>query len=344
MSHEIGRYDSGAFNEPAWHGLLKVKGDYFTKEFALDPNGANVGWRVGVMPLQVPVVMPDGTTKIVIVPDYQMTYREDLPADNPYRYLAPVGGRYTPIQNADAADMAESIAEASGACFASAFSMKNGRKVVFLLKLPETVRALDDTLETYLMVCNTHDGTKVLEAILTNVRVVCNNTYTMAIGGAENVWRIRHTDNATTRIDEAKAVLGLVRNFNEKFGDAVTELAQKKVNDAFVDAYFKALFPINPNGKFSTRTLNIRNTVRSLYEGGMKGANMDAIKGTRWGLVNAVTEYVDHKRTIRVTKGRDFAEARADSLLFGSGATLKQTAFNLAVNADTLLEEAMVSN
>jgi len=344
MGHGIGSRDTGVFNEVAWHNLLKVKGDYFTKQYALDKDGGGLGWMVGCEDIRQSVIMPDGTNKVVIVPGYQMTVRLDLPLDDPFRYLAPVGARYVPIQNADAADMAEAIADASGACFASAFSMKNGRRVIFLLKLPDNIRALDDTLETYLMVCNAHDGSKVLEAVLTNVRVVCKNTYVMALQGADNVWRIRHTDNATNRIEEAKTVLGLVKNFNEKFGDVITDLAQKKVNDAFVDAYFKALFPVNPKGKFATRTLGIRQTVRDLYDGGQKGSDMDAIRGTRWGLVNAVAEYVDHKRTIRVTKGRDFAEARADSLLFGSGAALKRTAFNLAVNADELLQDVLVSN
>ncbi len=49
---------------------------------------------------------------------------------------------------------------------------------------------------------------------------------------------------------------------------------------------------------------------------------MVSAKGTAWGAFNAVAEYVDHVR------GSDELEKRANSLLFGSGAALKQAAWD----------------
>ena len=45
-------------------------------------------------------------------------------------------------------------------------------------------------------------------------------------------------------------------------------------------------------------------------------------RGTAWGLVNAVTEYVDHHRRARSS------DYRLDSAWFGQGATLKQRAMH----------------
>ncbi len=39
-------------------------------------------------------------------------------------------------------------------------------------------------------------------------------------------------------------------------------------------------------------------------------ADLDAIRGTRWGALQAVTAYHDHHATIRRTAGRSVAEAR----------------------------------
>ena len=50
------------------------------------------------------------------------------------------------------------------------------------------------------------------------------------------------------------------------------------------------------------------------------GAELQAAKGTAWGLLSAVTEFVDHRRRAR---NRD---NRLDSAWFGMGAAIKQKA------------------
>ena len=49
-------------------------------------------------------------------------------------------------------------------------------------------------------------------------------------------------------------------------------------------------------------------------------------------MLNAVTEYVDHNRTTRITEARKMYtpwQARVESAVFGSGATLKTNALDL---------------
>ncbi|MGO4611896.1 DUF932 domain-containing protein, partial [Variovorax sp. 2RAF20] len=62
--------------------------------------------------------------------------------------------------------------------------------------------------------------------------------------------------------------------------------------------------------------------VLSLYDGHGRGAELEAAKGTAWGLLNAVTEYVDHERRARSS------EYRMDTAWFGQGAVIKQRALN----------------
>jgi len=65
--------------------------------------------------------------------------------------------------------------------------------------------------------------------------------------------------------------------------------------------------------------------VLSLYDGHGRGAELEAAKGTAWGLLNAVTEYVDHERRARSN------EYRMDTAWFGQGAVIKQRALNTAL-------------
>jgi len=52
---------------------------------------------------------------------------------------------------------------------------------------------------------------------------------------------------------------------------------------------------------------------------------MESARGTAWGLLNAVTEYVDHEKRARSS------EYRMDSAWFGQGAVIKQKALNAAL-------------
>jgi len=56
-----------------------------------------------------------------------------------------------------------------------------------------------------------------------------------------------------------------------------------------------------------------------------RGAELSAAKGTAWGLLCAMTEFVDHERRARN------AEYRLDRAWFGQGAGLKRRALDLAL-------------
>lgn len=55
------------------------------------------------------------------------------------------------------------------------------------------------------------------------------------------------------------------------------------------------------------------------------GAELPGARNTAWGLVNAMTEYVDHHRRAR---NQDY---RLDSAWFGQGALLKRRALDQAL-------------
>jgi hypothetical protein len=61
--------------------------------------------------------------------------------------------------------------------------------------------------------------------------------------------------------------------------------------------------------------------VYSLYSGSGMGADLSSANGTAWGLLNAVTQFVDHERRAR---SQDY---RLDSAWFGQGAAIKGKAY-----------------
>ncbi|EMC3962600.1 DUF932 domain-containing protein, partial [Pseudomonas aeruginosa] len=83
----------------------------------------------------------------------------------------------------------------------------------------------------------------------------------------------------------------------------------------------------SPRGQQAEVVPNIRamQKVESLYQGRGRGSSLESANGTAWGLLNAVTEYVDHERRARSN------EYRMDSAWFGQGAQIKQRALDAAL-------------
>jgi hypothetical protein len=62
--------------------------------------------------------------------------------------------------------------------------------------------------------------------------------------------------------------------------------------------------------------------VFALFNGAAIGSDIAGVIGTRWGMLNAVTELVDHER------GRS-DNTRLESAWFGTGAAIKNRALEL---------------
>jgi hypothetical protein len=93
--------------------------------------------------------------------------------------------------------------------------------------------------------------------------------------------------------------------------------------DAAVEI-FNRLLDIDPDSAPSTRTQNNHDSLMQLFRRGTGNEGR-----TAWDVFNSVTEFVDHQRTIRLTDGRNRAEARFESAVLGSGDDLKAKAYDL---------------
>ena len=102
-------------------------------------------------------------------------------------------------------------------------------------------------------------------------------------------------------------------------------LSERRVKSHEAMNYFLRVFTDPATTATGLSNERAMKKVLALYEGDGKGAELASSKATAFGLLNAVTEYVDHQRRARST------DHRLESAWFGQGATLKQKALEQAL-------------
>jgi phage/plasmid-like protein (TIGR03299 family) len=259
---------------------------------------------------------PNGRT-LVEVPRSFATIRRDTQS-----VLGLVGDRYTVLQNEDAFTFFDSLVGSGEALFETAGVLGQGETIWILAKLPGYIRiGKNDEVKKYLLLTNSHDGKSMVRAKLTPIRVVCNNTLSAALDGAEQEVRIRHTPSAVDRLAQAHKLLGLTNSLYQELDIIFNRMNSRRITERQLIQFVNELVPDNEDASFNTRTKNIRSKILELNEA---GAGSDMSRGSLWGAYNAVTEYTDHVQNSTIP------EKRLKSIWFGSGESLKLKAFDLA--------------
>lgn len=264
---------------------------------------------------------PDGDADRTF-PDQKVLFRSDNK-----RALSVVSGRYQIVQPREVLEFYRDLTEISGYELETAGVLKEGKKFWALARIgKEAALKGGDLVKGYLLLATSCDGTLATTATPTTVRVVCNNTLTIALDQATAAVKVPHS--TTFDADAVKKRLGVAVSQWDGFMHRMKVLADRKVKSLESAKYFRRVLGI-PEGDVQPDQVLVQERalkrVQELYEGQGRGAELSSAKDTAWGLLNAVTEYVDHERRARTQ------EYRLDSAWFGQGATLKQRALDHAL-------------
>lgn len=299
-------------NATPWHGLGNHLSDNQPLEIWL--REAGMAWDI----LDAPVQYQAGVDSLSF-PDNKVLYRSDTLAP-----LSVVSQRYKVVQPSEVLEFYRDLVEVSGFELETAGVLKGGRKLWALARTgQEALLKGGDRVKAYLLLATACDGSLATTAQFTSVRVVCNNTLQMATSDSVGAIKVPHS----TQFDPAKvkAALGIGLSSWERFIGEIWALSERNVNPFearryLIDVLGDPDLPLHqqPNDK-------VLNHVMALFNGGGMGATLAAANDTAWGLLNAVTQFVDHERRARSP------DNRLDSAWFGQGAALKQKALNVAL-------------
>lgn len=307
MAHAVevganGEQAFASFREPAWHGL----GTVFTEEKStremLEAAYLN-NWNVRLEAVPYPADYN------VISPNYMVL--RDNPFDKGIDVLATVGERYHVLQNEDLFDFGDALLD--GGRWETAGSIKDGRVVFGSLALErETVldpNGVSDVVKSYLLVHTSHDGSTAVQASITPVRVVCQNTLNMALSGTKQSFKIRHTQTVGGKVAAAREALALANTYLDAFDKEAQALIAKEITKAKFDKIVEAVYP-RPDKDAKGAVKKWENKVDTIEEIWTSDTT-NMIATTAWGAFNAMTERLDWFRNGRGARGAENVMAAA---------------------------------
>jgi phage/plasmid-like protein (TIGR03299 family) len=326
MAHNVGQMFY--FGELPWHKLGTKLTKPATVEQALAAGGLD--WKVGTVPIR-PVGEPESliSHRVAVV-------REDKKPGESGRVVGVVHPGFQPLQNREGAMMFDALLGQGQPIYHTGGYLKNGEVTWLLARMPGDIRVRgDDVLETYLLFTNSHDGSVAIDIRLTTVRVVCQNTLSLALHQHKNagkVFRRAHNGSCEILKEEAKSFFEFSIRQTEEAEALFTRLAVTPCAQAEFQRFLNKLMPepakpatANRNPAvlrgYETRIesiLDARRQVLGIHLEGIEQRNIPPAEKNWWGALNTITAWSDH---VQNTESDRYVHA-----LLGSGDKLKTAA------------------
>ena len=324
MAHQItiradGFAEMAFAGDLPWHGLgqaLDANADMETWRKA-----AGMDWTIESVPA---IYKPNGEQDVYTFPERFVQYRSDT-----FAPLSVVSSRYKPVQPSQVLDFFNDLVQEHGFKLHTAGTLFGGKR---LWALAETGKygevGKEDGVGGFLLLSTSCDKTLATTARFTTVRVVCNNTLSMAVkeGQAISFTHLSQWDSEKMRDKIAEQV--------ESFGafmEMAKYLKQQRMTDVAASNFLKQIL-FTPKelaenesvvGGTALEKYRPYKRIMELYNGEAKGWGLEGVRGTKWGLLNSITEYLDHHSPARSD------DARLNSAWFGGGDSLKTKAVDL---------------
>lgn len=312
MAHMI--EDMAYVGAVPWHGLGNQVGENTTIEEW--QKAAGLDWEVSKRPViyaayNDPGVLKGFKDKFVLARTID---------DKPYSV---VSGRYKPVQPKEILEFFRELLARHNMRIETAGSLKDGARIWALAVTGDAAKIANDAdiVKGYLNIATSYDLTFSTVAYFTSVRVVCNNTLQQSFGDMHGMVKIPHFREFS--VDDVHDQLGLGKERWLAFTQACETLAKIKIDADKAREVLNVAYqiPTDPEkAMIDSDRLHVHNVfdmfTKKLYIGA------DVTQDSMWGLLNAQTEYIDHKKRAR-SQGN-----RLDSAWYGDGFGVKQRTFD----------------
>lgn len=320
MSHEIETmayaHKPGANDEAyqtPWHGLgTPVSNDMTPAQMQV---AAGLDWRVERYPAFITVPTDANEQGFELI----KTGQDCLVRSTDKRILTNVSDGWNETQNDEAFEFFSEFCLSGDIEMNTAGSLHGGKVVWVLAKTKDTFSLFNgkDAVTNYLLFTLPHVYGRSIDVRCTPIRVVCNNTLTMALANKGEM-QIRVTHRRKFDAEVVKQALGIAHKKLETYKEAAEFLSTKNFSMADLLDFYKTVFP--SASKDQSKLSRPANTAMSSLES-QPGAQF--CQGSWWQAFNSVTFALDHL----VGHGQ---ESRLDASWYGVNRSKKLHALELA--------------
>lgn len=321
MSHNLmiqnGQASMFYVNEVPWHHLGTPLDKPATAQEAI--TAAQLDWKVVKLPLFA------GSKRIPVTDRFAVVRRTGELIQKTDPVLGVVSNEYTPLQNRQAFQFFDPIVGQNAAVYHTAGALGNGERVWILAKLPGHIRVVgDDITEKYLLLSNSHDGKSSVTIKFTPVRVVCQNTLTLALNDG-SAWRVSHHADIHQKLQQAHQMLGLIHDRFDNMEQSFQAMARVQLDAQRLTEYLTAVYPDQAEPEKQSLVQRDRSWSEFFFDQG-RGNRLAGVAGSLWAGFNGITEWIDHRKT------RQNPNQRLNSAWFGESARIKARAYAVAVD------------
>lgn len=265
-----------------------------------------------------------------------------LVRDRDRRVLGFTTDRYATIQHRELGILLDVLVINGKATWESCGVLHEGQRVFYSARLKAKIQALpgDDT-DLFAVATTSHDGTATATLLLSSVRVVCQNTLTLALSKNVDSVRVRHTGGAVNALARARDVVLGVDQRVEQMDAAMAMFTKIVMSERQAQRFLDLVVPVPelpPVDVFTSlaeerqkRALYMQDLamrtqarIRELHETG-EGHDV-AGHGTGYAWLQATTNYATHVMR---------SSGKIESNLVGDAAKLGRRAYAVLTEPPT---------
>lgn len=213
--------------------------------------------------------------------DKQALVREDNK-----KVLGIMGTSYQPFQNSEMFELVQKLAHANNREITNGGMFGGGKKVYMQIKT-QNLSIGADTVEGYITVLNSFDGSTSLAFGNTNKTISCSNLFHGAYKQLNT--RIRHTVSMRLIIEDYLHDYDQIMKNEKAMFDTIKRLSEQELRRSDIEAMEQRFFNIKDYNNLSTRKSNLLENFRLAVANEVeeKGANL-------WGAFSGLTKYTTH--------------------------------------------------
>lgn len=310
---------------PAWHGLGQRVGHRGDGDIRVNEieRAARADWGV-----TTDAVMTIGNGHVI-------HGVQALLRDRDRRVLGFTTSRYAIIQHRQLGALLDELVKAKKATWETCGVLNDGQRVFYAVRLQTRIEALPgDETELFCVATTSHDGTATANLLLTGVRVVCQNTLSLALSRNVDAVVVRHKGRASDAIEKARDVVLGIGDRVDHMDAAMAMLTRTVMSERQAQKFLDLVNPMPTlpavdvfRGYTDEKrerllyqqdlAMRVQARIRELHETG-EGVNIAGVRGTGYGWLNAVTSYATHEMR---------SKSKIESNLVGEASKMGRKAF-----------------